>query len=320
MESDQLPRRSRRLLQLPSVFKFLPSKRRRVIRIGTHTFTFHTFGSTRMSTKSSLQNTWISLTPNPTIVNGTPSTPAAATVTVLETYTSTMARPVVNYSSLASNPFGGFGHSSSYNVQTIPMASIPFSYGMPNFTSQFSTAIPAVGPNTSFGIVGTTPPYTHFPFGGSHIPQVNLNVGSVPILNPRSNPFMTGWNNPVGGQVLPYIPIPSVPIPTNNFGMNIPLQSFGFPPGGGQSYTLGTPQPGSNPVGGNFNNPQLGSNPTRGKFHNPYQNIPTRMMPNPCFRNQPRGRSFNPRQGFGPYQNPGWNAVPNTQSFVGGWG
>jgi hypothetical protein len=185
MESDQLPRRSRRLLQLPPVFELLPSKRRRVIGSGTHTSTFQTCDPTRMSTESSLQNTGSSSTPNPTIVNCTPSTPAAATVAVSEAYTGTMARPVVNASSLASNPFGGFGHSPSYNVQTIPMATSPFSYGMPSFTSQFSTAIPAAGHNASLGPGGTTPPYTPFPFGSSHVPQVNPNVGSVPFLNPR---------------------------------------------------------------------------------------------------------------------------------------
>jgi hypothetical protein len=273
-----------------------------------------------MSTESSLQNTGSSSTPIPTIVNGTPSTPATATVAVSEAYTSTMARPVVNASSLASNPFGGFGHSPGYNVQSIPMASSPFSYGMPNFTSQFSTAIPAVGPNASLGLGGTTPPYTPFPFGGSHIPQMNPNLGSVPFLNPGSNPSTAGWNNPAGGQVPPYIPISSVSIPTNTFGMMNPLQSSGFPPGGGQSYTLGNPQPGSNPVGGNFQNPQLGSNPAGGNFHNPYQNIPAGMMPNPSYTNHPRGGPYNSGQGFGPYQNPGWNAVPNAQSFAGGWG
>ena len=89
---------------------------------------------------------------------------------MLEAYTSTMARPVFNASSLTSNPFGVFGHSPSYNVQSIPMASSPFSYGIPNLTSQFSTTIPAAGPNVSFRIGGTTPPYTHFLIGGSHIP------------------------------------------------------------------------------------------------------------------------------------------------------
>ena len=161
-----------------------------------------------MNTESSLQNTGSSLTPIPTIVNGTPLNPATTTVAVSKAYTSTMAWPVVNASSLASNPFGGFGHSPSYNVQTIPMASSPFSYGMPNSTSQFSTTIPVVGHNVIFGLGGTTPPYTPFLFGGSHIPQANPNVGSVPILNPRSNPSTVGWNNPAGGQVPPYIPIP----------------------------------------------------------------------------------------------------------------
>jgi hypothetical protein len=168
-----------------------------------------------MSTESSLQNTGSCSTPNPTIVNDTPLTPVTATFVVPEAYTGTMARLVVNASSLASNPFGGFGHSSSYNAHTIPMDSIPFSYGMTIFPSHFSTAIPTAGHNTNFGLGGTTPPYTPFPFGSSHIPQANPNVGSVPVLNPGSNPSMAGWNNLAGEQVPPYIPIPSVPILTN---------------------------------------------------------------------------------------------------------
>jgi hypothetical protein len=111
---------------------------------------------------------------------------------MLEAYTGTMARPIVNASSLSSNPFGGFGHLPSYNVQSIPMASSPFSYGIPNFTLQFSTAIPAIGPNASLILGGTTPYYTPFPFFRSHIPETNPNVGSFFVLNPRSNPSMTG--------------------------------------------------------------------------------------------------------------------------------
>jgi hypothetical protein len=281
MELDQHPHRPYWLLHLPPDFGFLPSKRNRVFRSGTLTSTFQTYGSTRMSTKSSIQNTGSSSTPIPTIVNGTPSTPAATIVAVSEAYTSTMARPVVNASSLASNPFGGFGHSLSYNVQSIPMDSSPFSYGMPNFTLQFLTAIPTSGPNASLRVRGSTPPYTPFPFGISHIPQMNPNLGSFPVLNPRSNPSMAGWNNPAGGQVPPYIPTSSVSILTNTFGMKNPLQSSRFPHGGGQSYNLGNPQPGSNPVGGNF--------------HNPYQNIPVGMMPNPPYTNHPRGGPYNSR-------------------------
>jgi hypothetical protein len=150
------------------------------------------------------------------------------------------------------------------------MATSPFSYGMPSFTSQLSTTIPAAGHNISLGPGGTTPPYTPFSFSSSHVPQVNPNVGSVPFLNPKSNPSMVGWNNQAGRQVPPYIPIPSVSNSTNTFGITNPLQSSGFPPGGGQSYVLGTHQPRSNPVGGSFNNPQFGANPTGGNFHNPY--------------------------------------------------
>jgi hypothetical protein len=91
VESDQLPRRSRWLLQLPPDFGFLPSKRHRVFRSGTHTSTFQTCGSIRISIKSSIQNTGSSSTPIPTIVNGTPSTPVTATVVVPEAYTNTMA-------------------------------------------------------------------------------------------------------------------------------------------------------------------------------------------------------------------------------------
>jgi hypothetical protein len=191
---------------------------------------------------------------------------------------------------------------------------------MPNFTSQFETAIPAAGPNAGFGIGGTTPPYTPFSFGGYHIPQMNPNVGSAPFPHPGYNPSMAGWNNPAGGQVLLYIPTPSVSILTNTFGMKNPLQSSGFPSGGGQSYTLGNPQPRSNPVGGNFHNHQFRTNPFMGNFHNPYQNIHVGMMPNPSYMNQLRGGPYNSGQGFGTYPNPRWSAVPNTQSFVGGWG
>jgi hypothetical protein len=200
------------------------------------------------------------------------------------------------------------------------MASSPFSYGMPNFTLQFETAIPAAGPNTSFGLGGTTPPYTPFSFGGYHIAQTNPNVGSSPFPHTGSNPSTARWNNPVGGQVPPYIPTPSVSILTNTFGMKNPLQSSKFPSGGGQYYTLGNPQPRSNLVGGNFHNPQFGSNMVMGNFHNTYQNIPVGMMPNPSYMNHLGGGPYNSEHVFGTYPNPRWSAVPNTQSFMGGWG
>jgi hypothetical protein len=44
------------------------------------------------------------------------------------------------------------------------------------------------------------------------------------------------------------------------------------------------------------------------------------MMPNPPYTNHPGRGSYNSGQGFGSYKNTGWNLVPNTQYFMGGWG
>jgi hypothetical protein len=135
VESDQPPHRSRCLLQLPLDFVSLPSKRRRVFICGTQTSTVQTCDSTRMSTKPNIQNFGSPSTPIPTIVQGTPLTPATSMVAMPEIPISMIPRPIVNAYTTTSNPFGSLGHSPGYNVQSIPMASSPFSYGMPNFTS-----------------------------------------------------------------------------------------------------------------------------------------------------------------------------------------
>jgi hypothetical protein len=184
MEPDQLPRRSRRLLQLPPSFESFPSKRHRVIKCGTHTSTYQTCDSTRMSTELSHQDTGSPSTPTPTIVNGTPSTPSTTMVVMSGEPIITVARPIVNTQPISMNLFGSLGHSPGYNVQSIPMASSPFSYGMPNFTSQFSNSIPVVGPNASIGLGGTTPPYTPFSFGGTQVPQTTPTMGGIPSFNP----------------------------------------------------------------------------------------------------------------------------------------
>jgi hypothetical protein len=88
-----------------------------------------------MSIEPSLQDIGIPSTPTPTIVNGTPLTPTTIMVVVSEAAIIIMAQPIMNAQSLASNPFGSLGHSPGYNVQSILMASSPFSYGMSNFTS-----------------------------------------------------------------------------------------------------------------------------------------------------------------------------------------
>jgi hypothetical protein len=217
----------------------------RVIRRSTHTSTVQTCDSTRMSTEPSIQNTGSPSTPTPTIVNGTPSTPTTTMVVVSETPIITMVHSIVHAQYLASNPFGSLVHSPSYNVQSIPMASSPFSYGMSNFTLQFSNAISVVGPNASIGLGGTTPPYTPFLFGGSQIHQTTPNMGGIPSFNPGSNPLSFGWINQPGGQTSAqgpsYTPISSLLIPTNTFGMMNPPLSSRFTPEGGQFHTLGNP-------------------------------------------------------------------------------
>jgi hypothetical protein len=84
VEPDQLPRRSRRLLQLPLHFESFPSKRRKVIIRGTYTSTYQTCDRMRMSTESSQKDTGSPSTPIPTIVNDTPSTPSTTMVVVSE--------------------------------------------------------------------------------------------------------------------------------------------------------------------------------------------------------------------------------------------
>jgi hypothetical protein len=148
-----------------------------------------------------LLNDCARILPITTVVNGTPSNPATSIVVVPEAPIITMARPIVNSHATASNPFGSLGQSPGYNVQSIPTASSPFSYDMPNFTSQFSNSILAGVPNARVGLGGITPPYTPFSFGGSQIPQMTPNMGGMPAFNPGCNPPTSWWNNQLGGQV-----------------------------------------------------------------------------------------------------------------------
>jgi hypothetical protein len=131
------------------------------------------------------------------------------------------------------------------------------------------------------------------------------NMRGMLAFNPRPNPPTSRWNSQPSGQVstqVPsYNPTSSAQILTNKFGMsNLPLSSE-FQPGGGQFHTLGNSQPRSNPAGHSFYNPQ--------------QDIPTGMMPNPPYMNQPGGGPYNVEQGHGVYQNPGWPSNPQAQSF-----
>jgi hypothetical protein len=84
VETDQIPRKSCYLLQLPPHFESFPYQRCRVIKHGTYTSTYYTCDSTRMGTEPSHQDTGSPSNPIPTIVNGTPSTLATTMVAVQE--------------------------------------------------------------------------------------------------------------------------------------------------------------------------------------------------------------------------------------------
>ena len=116
MELDQLPHHSLCFLKLPSLLEYFPSKRRTVIKRGTHTSTYQTCDHTRMSIELSQQDIGSPSTPIPTIVNGTPSTPSTTMVVVPEVPIITVSHPIVNVQPIATNHFGSLGHSPSYNV------------------------------------------------------------------------------------------------------------------------------------------------------------------------------------------------------------
>jgi hypothetical protein len=148
------------------------------------------------------------------------------------------------------------------------MASIPFSYGMPNFTSQFSKSIPVDGMNTRIGLGDTTPPHTKFSFAGTHVPQTIPTIEGITPLNPRFNLVVFGWSNQLGRQATAHVPsftpTSSVSIMTNMFGMMNPPLSFVFTPKRDHFHTLG--------------NLQLRATPTVGSFYNPHQKIPIGMV------------------------------------------
>jgi hypothetical protein len=249
-------------------------------------------------------------TPIPIIVNDTPLTPSTTMVVVLKVPIITHVCPIVHTQPITLTSFGSIGHSPGYNIQSIPMASSPFSYGMPNFTSQFSSSIPTTSPHTSIALGGMAPSHTPFSFSGVHIPQTIPPVGGLPPFHPGSNPSSNAprWSNQPGGQDTAHIPsltpTSSIPILTNTFGMKNPPLSSKFTPRGGQFHSLGNPQSRATPVGGNV--------------YILHQNIPTGMVPNQPFMNQLG--SYNPGQGHGAYQNPRWVVIPQQQYFQRAWG
>jgi hypothetical protein len=119
----------------------------------------------------------------------------------------TPTQPVVSTQPIVMNPFGSLFGMPGYNSQSIPSVSNPFSFGMPNMTSQLSSSIPVTNANPSFGPGGMAPLHTPLSFGGGHIPQMNPMVGGQPPFSFGSNPSLNapGWSTQPGGQVTSYI-------------------------------------------------------------------------------------------------------------------
>jgi len=124
-----------------------------------------------MSIESNLNVLEISLTPLSSVINGILSTPSSSTMEVSEVPASSATKPVSSTGPRGTNPFRSLFGMSIHNSQSIPLASNPFTFGMPNMMSQLSSLIPTANANPSFGPGGTIPPYAPFSFGGGHIPQ-----------------------------------------------------------------------------------------------------------------------------------------------------
>jgi hypothetical protein len=116
VEPNPLPRKSRHLMKLPPHLEYFPSKRRKVIKRGTHTSTYQTCGHRSMSIESSQKDIGSPSTSIPTIVNSTPSTPSTTMVVVSEVFVITPIWLVVATQPIVTNPFGSLFHSSGYNT------------------------------------------------------------------------------------------------------------------------------------------------------------------------------------------------------------
>jgi hypothetical protein len=182
------------------------------------------------------------------IFSGVPSNPASSMVWMPENTLLNTSKPMVSSQPTRMNPFVFPRGSSDYSTQLMLGASNPFSFGMPDMKSHFSSFVSMTNINPSFGFGGMMPPYVPFSFGGGHISQVTPTVGGCNPPSSRTNPIFNtpGWSAQMGSQFTSYIPsvIPpsSMPIPTNYFIMeNIPL-TYGFSLGGVNFMIWETPE------------------------------------------------------------------------------
>jgi hypothetical protein len=266
-------------------------------------------------TTSSPSVTWIPTTLScSTTMSMSPAQPMGMSPYV---FSSSMTFP----SSISTPPDTFSTRMPGYNAQSIPLGSNPFPFGMSNMTLHISSSMSTSNVNTSFGLGGTFPPYSPFPFGGGHIPQSFPTVGGWNLPSSAPNPLYSfqGWNEQMGGVSTAYIssvyPLSTMHVPTNSFIMeNLPPTS-GIISGGNQFYNIGNPLHKVSSSRGNAY-PHMG-NPYHITFSS--QAAPSVMMPLQPFMNLIGGGYYPTRQGHSVYQNPPWPTVSKNQSFLGAW-
>jgi hypothetical protein len=191
MEKYQPPHKSHCLLKLPPRLESLPnfpSKRHKVNKHGTYIYTSETCYHPVMSTDSNSNITRSPATPIYFFNSGIPSTSSTSIVGVMEIPSSTTTQLVGSTQPIGTNPFGSLFGMPSYNSQSIPSVSNPFSFDIPNMMSQLSSSIPATNVNPSFGLRGMDPLYNPLSFGAGHIPKMNPTSGGFPPLSSGPNP------------------------------------------------------------------------------------------------------------------------------------
>jgi hypothetical protein len=120
---------------------------------------------------------------------------------------SSATQPIISSQPMGTNPFIFPYNMPNNDSQSIPLASTPFSFGVPNMALHFSSSVSTDNMNPSFGSRGTMPPYVPFSFGGGHIPQATPTVGgwNPPSSGPTPSFIVPGWSDQMGGQFTSYI-------------------------------------------------------------------------------------------------------------------
>jgi hypothetical protein len=141
-------------------------------------------------------------------------------------------QPMVSTQSMGTNPFVFLSGTSNHSTQSIPWAYNPFSFGMPEMNLHLSSSISSSYVNPSFGSRGMMPPYSHFSFGGGHIPQPTPTIGVWNPPSSRPNPRFTfpeasaQMGDPSTSYISSIYRSSTMLVPTSTFLMdNLPLTS-----------------------------------------------------------------------------------------------